>query len=93
MSVIKKDTSAPVGLLGVAILAGIASGLIAGLVGGDPAAVAEWCAWPTWLWWCSCRSGWMVVVVFFDQIATCMRSGAPPWSDVGAGNLGALAAV
>jgi hypothetical protein len=68
MSVIKKTLLHLVGLLGVAILAGIASGLIAGLVGGDPAAVAEWCAWAYLALVVLLPLGlWMVVVVFFDQ--------------------------
>jgi hypothetical protein len=68
MSVIKRTLLHLVGLLGVAILAGIASGLIAGLVGGDPAAVAAWCAWAYLALVVLLPLGlWMVVVVFFDQ--------------------------
>jgi len=68
MSVIKRILLHLVGLLGVAILAGIASGVIAGLVGSDPGAVAAWCARAYLALALLLPLGlWIVVVTFFDQ--------------------------
>ncbi len=68
MSVIKKILLHLVGLLGVAILAGITSGVIAGLTGGGPTAIAAWCARAYIALAVLLPLGlWILVVTFFDQ--------------------------
>jgi hypothetical protein len=94
MSVIKKTVLHTVGLLATAVLAGIASGVIASLAGGDPKAVATWCARAYVALAVVLPLGlWIVTATFFDQDRELYDSWGPTLAvTVVPAILGALAA-